>query len=471
MNETAGGTVAPKARPRPRFRTADGAVAPRFLAAINEALGQGDVERLRALTRKLPEADLGDLVAALDAAQRPRLVELLGKDFDFAALTEVDESVREDLLGELPPAAVAAGVRELESDDAVYLLKNLPEENQAEILDRLPLPERAALEQSLRYPPESAGRRMQTEFIALPPDWTVGDAIDYLRENRNLPDSFYELYAVAPDRRLLGTVRLDRLLRSMRPVKIADILVEDLRTVQASADQEHAAREFDRYNLVSAPVVDEAGRLVGVLTADDVMEVLEEEAQEDLRALAGVARHEELSDSVLRTSRSRLPWLALNMMTAFVAAAVIWYFEATIAAVVTVAILMPVNAALGGNAGTQALTVAVRALATQELTRSNTGRIIVREALVGVVNGAALACLAGAISALAFGNLKLGVVLASAMVLTIIFATTLGILVPLALQRLRIDPAIASGVFVTTTTDVFGFFTFLGLATYAFGLM
>jgi magnesium transporter len=217
--------------------------------------------------------------------------------------------------------------------------------------------------------------------------------------------------------------------------------------------------------------VDEEGRLVGVLTADDVLDVIEEEAEEDLRALGGVGRREELSDSVLRTSRSRLPWLILNMMTAFIAASVIWYFEATIAAVVAVAILMPVNAALGGNAGTQALTVAVRALATQELTRSNMARVIAREALVGVVNGVALACLAGLIAALAFANFRLGFVLASAMVMTVIFATTLGILVPLTLQRLKIDPALASGVFVTTTTDVFGFFTFLGLATVAFGLL
>jgi magnesium transporter len=299
----------------------------------------------------------------------------------------------------------------------------------------------------------------------------VGDVVDYLRENRELPDSFYELYVTEPDRRFVGAVRLDRLLRSMRPVKIADILVEDPQVVRAHDDQESAARQFERYDLVSAPVVDEEGRLVGVLTADDVLDVIEEEAEEDLRALGGVGRREELSDSVLRTSRSRLPWLILNMMTAFIAASVIWYFEATIAAVVAVAILMPVNAALGGNAGTQALTVAVRALATQELTRSNMARVIAREALVGVVNGVALACLAGLIAALAFANFRLGFVLASAMVMTVIFATTLGILVPLTLQRLKIDPALASGVFVTTTTDVFGFFTFLGLATVAFGLL
>lgn len=463
--------VASKARPRPRFRAADGTVAPRFVAAVSEAVSASDAERLRQLAGKLHEADLGDLIAALDSEQRPQLVALLGKDFDFTALTEVDDSVREEILSELPPEAVAEGVRELESDDAVYLLKDLAEQEQAEILEKLPPPERASLEQSLRYPPDSAGRRMQTDFIAVPPNWTVGDAIDYLRETQELPDEFYELYVTDPDRRLVGAVRLDRLLRTKRPVKIADILIEDLRTINAYVDQEQAAREFERYNLVSAPVLDDDGRLVGMLTADDVIDVLEEEAEEDLRALGGIVRHEELSDTVVRTSRARLPWLLLNMGTAFIAASVIWYFEATIEAVVAVAILMPVNAALGGNAGTQALTVAVRALATQELTRANMGRVIVREALVGVVNGVSLAVVAGSIAALAFQNLTLGSVLASAMIMTVIFATTLGILVPLTLNRLKIDPAVASGVFVTTTTDVFGFFTFLGLATIAFGLI
>jgi magnesium transporter len=462
--------VAPKPR-RPRFRTADGAVAPRFIAAIHTALTESDSARLRTLTGKLHEADLGDLIEALDPAERPILVALLGKDFDFAALTEVDDSVREEILGDLPAETVAEGVRELESDNAVYLLKNLSEENQAEILDQLPAPERTALERSLRYPEDSAGRRMQTEFIAVPPDWKVGDVIDYLRENRDLPDSFYELYVTDPDRRLVGAVRLDRLLRSMRPVKIADILVEDHKVVRAHDDQESAAREFERYDLVSAPVVDEDGRLVGVLTADDVLDVIEEEAEEDLRALSGVRRAEDLSDTVLETARLRFPWLLLNLGTSFLAAGVIALFEATIQEVVAVAILMPVNAALGGNAGTQALAVAVRALATQELNRSNMARVILREVMVGLVNGIALAVLAGAVAGLAFGNLRLGVALAGGMALSVIFGTTVGILVPLLVRQLRIDPAIASGVFVLTITDVFGFFTFLALATVAFGLL
>jgi magnesium transporter len=469
-NELGTGAATPRPR-RPRFRTADGAVAPRFIAATRTALDENNGEGLRRLTGKLHEADLGDLIAALDPAERPRLVALLGKDFDFAALTEVDDSVREEILGDLPAKAVAEGVRELDSDNAVYLLKDLPEESQAEILDQLPAPERTALERSLRYPEDSAGRRMQTEFIAVPPDRTVGDVIDYLRENRDLPDSFYELYVTDSDRRLVGAVRLDRLLRSMRPVKIADILVEDHKVVRAHEDQESAAREFERYDLVSAPVVDEEGRLVGVMTADDVLDVIEEEAEEDLRALSGVRRAEDLSDTVLDTARLRFPWLLLNLGTSFLAAGVIALFEATIQEVVAVAILMPVNAALAGNAGTQALAVAVRALATQELNRSNMMRLVLREVMVGVVNGAALAALAGAVAGLAFGSMRLGMALGGGMVLSVIFGTTVGIVVPLLVRQLRIDPAIASGVFVLTITDVFGFFTFLALATVAFGLL
>lgn len=454
----------------PEFRDPDGAIAAPFLAAVREAIEARDGQRLRALAGDIHEADLGALIAALDTELRAQLVVLLGEDFDFTALTEVDESVREEMLDALPAETVAKGVRDLDSDDAVYLLQDLSPQEQKEVLRHVPAPERLPLERSLRYPPESAGRLMQTEFIAVPPEWKVGDVIDHLRENRDLPDSFYELYVVDPDGRLVGTVRLDRLLRSMRPVRIADILDDDLQIVRAHDDQENAARRFERYDLVSAPVVDEGDRLVGVLTADDVIDVIEGEAEEDLRALAGVRSGGDLSDSVIDTAKLRLPWLVLNLFSSFLAAGVIAWFEATIAAVIAVAILMPVNAALGGNAGTQALAVAVRALATQDLNRSNMTRVILREALVGVVNGAVLAILAGTAAGFAFGSLTIGVVLSSAMVVTVIFGTTIGIVVPILVDRLRIDPAIASGVFVLTIADVFGFFIFLAFATVAFGV-
>lgn len=454
----------------PAFRDSDGLIAAPFLAAVHEAIATRDKQRLRKLAGDVHEADLGGLIAALDAETRPQLIALLGDDFDFTALTEVDESVREEMLEALPAEVVAKGMRDLDSDDAVYLLEDLTPQEQSEVLRHMPPSERQPLERSLRYPPESAGRLMQTEFIAVAPDWNVGDVIDHLRETRDLPDSFYELYVTESDGKLSGAVRLDRLLRSMRPVRIAEILVEGLQVIPAEEDQESAARRFERYNLVSAPVVDEGGRLVGVLTSDDVLDVIEEEAEEDLRALAGVRRTEDLSATVVETARLRLPWLVLNLASSFLAAAVIAWFEATIEAVVAVAILMPVNAALGGNAGTQALAVAVRALATKELNRSNMPRLISREALVGVLNGAVLAVLAGAAAGFAFGSATIGTVLASAMVVTVIFGTTLGIVVPVLVERLRIDPAIASGVFVLTIADVFGFFIFLAFATVAFGI-
>jgi magnesium transporter len=464
-------TIAGSAAAGPPFRDSEGFVAEDFLAATREAIAADDAARLRVLAGDLHEADLGALIAALPQEERPRLAALLGDAFDITALTEVDDSVRTDMLQHLPPSALARQIVDLESDDAVYLLKDLPADEQGEILRHLPARERIALERSLRYPPDSAGRRMQSEFIALPPDWTVGQVIDHLRETRELPDSFYELYVAGPDRRLAGAVRLDRLLRTMRPVPIAEILVEDMQVVRATDDQESAARQFERYNLVSAPVVDGDNRLVGVLTADDVIDVIEEEAEEDLRALAGVRRSEDLSDTVLATARLRLPWLVLNLTTAFLAAGVIALFEATIAAVIAVAILMPVNAALGGNAGTQALAVAVRALATQDLNRANMVRIVLREAMVGTVNGVVLAILAGLAAGLAFGSPRIGLVLASAMVVTVIFGTTVGILVPILVSRMKIDPAIASGVFVLTVADVFGFFVFLAFATIAFGML
>lgn len=457
--------------PADEFRDETGAIREDFLNRVSDAIRHHDSAILRDLVGELHEADTGDLIEALEPDLRPQLIELMGKDFDFSALTEVDDTVREEILEELGPETVAEGVRELDSDDAVYILEDLDRQEQVEILNQLPPTERVALERSLLYPEESAGRRMQTEFIAVPPEWNVGQAIDYMRETVDLPDRFYELYVVDPAGKFLGAVALDRLLRTKRPVPIVDLMDEDRRRVRATEDQEEVARQFERYNLVAAPVVDEDDRLVGVLTFDDIVDVIEQEAEEDIRALGGVTGDEELSDTVLVTSRSRLPWLVINMGTAFIAATVISFFEATIEQVVAVAFLMPVNAALGGNAGTQALTVAVRALATQELTASNRGRVIVRECLVGLVNGCALAVLAGTIAALIFGNVKLGLVLSAAMVLTVMFATTLGILVPLLLNRLKIDPAVASGVFVTTTTDVFGFFIFLSFATIMFRLV
>ena len=452
----------------PPVRDEAGNIAEAFRDSVIASIGERDVDRLHALTRSVHEADMGDLLEALDGEDRRRLIELLGDDFDFTALTELDETMRVQILHGLSPKTVARGMRGLDSDDAVYILEDLSEEDVAAILELMPAPERVALLRSLDYPEESAGRRMQTEFIAVPPFWTVGRTIDYMRETANLPDTFYEVFVVDPAYRLVGAVRLDRLLRSRRQVLLTALKSEHAQVVTASEDQEEVARKFEHYNLVSAPVVDDAGRLVGVMTIDDVVDVIQEEADEDLRALAGVGSDEELSDTVVSTARSRLPWLVVNLGTAFVSASIISMFEGTIEKMVALAVLMPIVASMGGNAGTQTMTVAVRALATKDLSTHNARRIVSRELLVGLFNGATLACLLGGIAALWFANVHLGFVISAALVLNMAAAGLFGILIPLAISRLRLDPAVASGVFVTMVTDCVGFLAFLGLATWWF---
>ncbi|HEY7598373.1 MAG TPA: magnesium transporter, partial [Candidatus Limnocylindrales bacterium] len=346
----------------------------------------------------------------------------------------------------------------------------LPQEDQAEILEQLPPPERHAVERLLKYPEDAAGRRMQTEFIAVPPAWTVGHAIDYMRETPDLPDRFYALYVVGSDHRLLGAVALDRLLRSKRPVPIADLMDEEGHRVGATDDKEEVARMFERYDLIAAPVVDEADRLVGVLTVDDVVDVIEEEAEEDIKALGGVNRYEELSDSVWFIAKSRLPWLVANLATALVSAVVIRQFTGSIEKMVALAVLMPIVASMGGNAGTQTMTVTVRALATRDLSDANALRVVRRELMVGVLNGVALAVVLGAIAALWFNVTDLGLVIGLALLCVLTAAALGGIVIPLVLVRLGVDPALASGPFVTTVTDVVGFLSFLGIATAWFGL-
>ena len=452
------------------LREEDGAVREEYVERVAQAIAAGDSAALRELVGDLHEADVGDLIEALDPDLRPRLVKLMGHDFDFSALTEVDDTVREEILEELPAETVAEGVRELDSDDAVAILEDLPKDEQTEILDQLPASERVALARSLLYPENSAGRRMQTEFIAVPPIWTVGQTIDYLRETPDLPDRFWELYVIGDDLKLQGAVALDRLLRTKRPVPIAELIDEDLRPVRVTDDQEDVARLFERYDLVSAPVVDENDRLVGVITFDDIVDVIEEEAEEDIRALGGVGREEELSDSVWRIAKGRFPWLFANLLTALLASWVISNFENALAKMVALAVLMPIVASMGGNAGTQTMTVAVRALATRELSSTNVWRVIRRELLVGVLNGLCFAVIMGAIAGTWFQVPDLGLVIALAMVTVLAAAALGGILIPLILIRLGADPAVSSGPFVTTVTDVVGFFSFLGIASLWFGL-
>jgi magnesium transporter len=452
------------------LRDEEGAVREDYVERVAQAIADGDSAALRELVGDLHEADVGDLIEALDPDLRPRLIKLMGHDFDFSALTEVDDTVREEILEELPAETVAEGVRDLDSDDAVYILEDLPKDEQVEILEQLPASDRVTLERSLLYPEGTAGRRMQTEFIAVPPQRTVGEAIDFMRETPDLPDRFYEIYVVDPAQKFLGAVPLDKLLRTKRPIVVESLMEPDRRRVRATDDQEEVARQFERYDLVAAPVVDESDRLVGVLTVDDIVDVIEEEAEEDIKALGGVTRHEELSDSVWTIAKGRFPWLLANLVTALLASSVIALFEASIQKMVALAVLMPIVASMGGNAGTQTMTVAVRALATRDLSDANSLRFARREILVGLINGLGFAVIMGTVASFWFQTADLGLVIGLAMVCVLVAAALGGFVIPVILEKIGVDPAVSSGPFVTTVTDIIGFFSFLGIATIWFGL-
>jgi magnesium transporter len=443
----------------------DGAILSSFLAQIGAAIADRDTLTLKREVDDLHQSELGDLLEALHPEQRRALVELLGADFDFSALTEVDEAIRRDIVDNLPNEQIAQGVQDLDSDDAVYILEDLEKEDQDEILSQLPFTERIRLRRSLDYPEETAGRRMQTEFVAVPPFWTIGQTIDYMREDQNLPDRFSQIFVIDPSFKLLGAIDLDQILRTKRSVKVEEVMHETRHAIPATMDQEEAAREFEQYDLLSAAVVDENERLVGVLTIDDVVDVIQQEAEEDLLRMGGVG-DEELSDSIFSTSRSRVPWLLVNLGTAFISASVISMFGATIEEMVALAALMPIVASLGGNAGTQTMTVTVRALATRDLDIYNAGRVIRREVVVGLLNGMVVATILGLVAGLWFHNPDLGFVIAAAMIVNMLAAALGGILIPLFLDKLGADPAISSSIFTTMITDVIGFLAFLSLATW-----
>jgi len=436
---------------------------PRWVERLRSHIQANEVHDVEEMMAPLHAADTGDVLEALNADERLALVRMLGDKFDYSALTEVDESVRADLFEFIPNADIARGVASLDSDDAVFLLEDLEHEDREDILSKLPAFERLSLKRSLDYPEESAGRRMQTDFIAIPPFWTVGQTIDYLRTEKDLPDEFYQIYVVDPGYNLLGTLPLDRVLRAKRPLKIQEIMNTNVIEIQASEDQEEAARVFERYDLVEVAVVDESERLVGVLTIDDMVDVIHEEATEDTLLLAGVG-DEDISDSVFDAVKSRVTWLVVNLFTALLASFVIGLFDATIEQMVELAVLMPMVASMGGNAGTQTMTVTVRALAMRELDGTRIRRLVTREILVGFANGVIFAVLIGGMTYVRFGNLGLGIVIGMAMTINMIAAGTAGILIPLGLDKAKIDPAIASSTFVTTVTDVVGFFSFLTLA-------
>ena len=436
----------------------------RVVDAILDAVEANDAETIAALMEPLHAADIADLLEQIGSADRAGLIALWSGGLDGEILSELDESIREEVIDLLPHDVLSDAVRELDSDDVVDLIEDLEVPQQERILGALEDSDRAAVEQSMAYPEYSAGRLMQREVVTAPEHWTVGEAIDFLRNAKELPDQFYHVIIVDPRWHPVGNVTLGKLLSSKRAVRLVDIVEESFRTIDVMEAEGDVAYAFNQYHLISAPVVDADERLVGVITIDDAMAVLDEELEEDILRLAGVGDGS-LSDSVFETARRRLPWLTVNLVTANIAAYVISEFENVIAKVVALAVLMPIVASMGGSAGIQGLTVAVRAIATRDLTGSNLLRVIRREATVGLINGVVFACLMGAVGAFWFGSLTLGALLAAALMVNLVVAGVAGIVVPVTLDKAGVDPALASGAFVTTVTDVVGFFAFLGLAT------
>ena len=432
-------------------------------AAIVESARASDRVAVVALLDDLHRADIADLVEQIGSEDRKRLIDLAWADIDNEVLAELEERVRDEVLEILEPSQVAEAVAELDSDDAVYLVEDLDAAEQKEVLDALEPADRIAIAQSLTYPEYSAGRLMQRELVKAPPFWTVGQMIDYMRAAEDLPDKFYDVIIVDATAKPVGTVPLSSIMGAKRPVTLGSLMHEDFRTLDAEEPQEDVAYAFNQYHLVSAPVVDSDGRLIGVITIDDAMEVLEDEAEEDLKRLGGVG-DEEISDQVWEITKRRFPWLAVNLFTAIIASLVIGQFDDAISQLVALAVLMPIVASMGGNGGTQSLTVAVRAIATRDLTPTNAARVVYREALVGLVNGIAFAVIMGLIAWLWFSEPMLGVVIGLAMIINMLAAGLAGILIPIAIDRVGADPALASGAFVTTVTDVVGFLAFLGLA-------
>ena len=434
-----------------------------LIYAVDDALEGGRTDEVVALTQGLHEADMADLLETLGRDERQELVEVLGAGFDPDVLPYLDASVREEVIDQLGPERLARLLSTLDSDDAVEVFDGLDEEFQHRILTALPRAYRHILEESLSYPEDSAGRLMQREVVVIPSAWTLGETIDYMRAAEDLPDDFYDLYIVNPKHRPIGKIPLSRALRTRRPVRLTEIMETDLKAMPLAMDQEEVAYLFRQYGLVSAPVVDDAGRLVGVITVDDVVHIIDQEAEEDIMKLGGVSETD-LYNAALDTTKARLPWLAVNLLTAILASVVIGFFALTIERLVALAVLMPIVASMGGNAGTQTLTVAVRAIAMKDLTEANARRFVGKELLVGSANGILFAILTGLVAWLWFSTPEIGLVIAAAMVINMVVAGMSGTLIPLGLDRLGIDPAIASSVFVTTVTDVIGFFAFLGLA-------
>ena len=445
---------------------AEEALDGRRVKAILAAVEAGDTPGLTALLDPLHAADIADLLEQISVEDRRDLLAMWSGEIDGEILSEISDAIREEVIASLPAEVVAEAMRELDTDDVVDILEDLEEPAQEAILSTLESADRLAVEQALAYPEYSAGRLMQREVVTAPEHWTVGEAIDHLRSADWLPDQFYHIILVDPRMKPLAYVTLGRMLSSRRETRLRDLVEDSFRTIEASEPEADVAYLFNQYHLISCPVVDAYGRLVGVITIDDAMNVLDEEHQEDKLRMAGVDDEATLSDTVWEATKGRALWLFVNLLTAILASVVISAFSQTIEQMVALAVLMPIVASMGGNAGTQSMTVAVRALATRDLTARNAGRVIRREVAVGAINGAMFGVVMAGVAGLWFGVPMLAVVIGLAMLMTLVAAALGGIVIPMALERAGVDPALASGPFVTTVTDVVGFFAFLGLASW-----
>ena len=441
----------------------DDRLKPAFVRDVIDLAEAGEVEAARERVGRLHPADIADLFELVSDEDRPLLAHVLGDMVSPDVLAEMNDHVRERLIDLLAPEQVAEIASELDTDDAVAIIEDMEEDEQQAVLQAMEPEDRAAIEDALSYPEETAGRLMQREYVAVPEHVTVGDVIDRLREDADLTTDFWEIFIVDPMHRPVGTCQLSWILRAPRTIAISDLMKREQTLIPVDMDQEEVALRFQKYALISAAVVDKAGRLVGMITVDDVVHIIQEEAGEDILRLSG-AGDGDINEPIAMTIRTRLSWLVVNLGTAMLAASVVGFFEGAIAKFALLAVLMPIVSGMGGNAGTQTLAVTVRAIATNQLTASNTLRMIFRELRIATVNGLSLGVLIGTGTALIFGNPLLGAVIASAMLINNLVAGLAGILVPVTLDRLDVDPAVSSAVFVTTLTDIMGFFSFLGLA-------
>ncbi len=432
---------------------------------VTDYLENYKYDKILSFLKDFHNADIAEILQNLDPVLRLSLLNIMDKNFDPEILTYLNDSLREEIIETLDIKQLANNAKSLDIDDAVDLAEDLEEKNQNIFLENLDKEERTLVKEGLNYPEDSAGRLMQRQFVAIDLSWNVGQAIDYLRNNKaNLPEDFYDIYLINQNKEAKGVVPLGRLMGSKREIELNSIINKELRLIDVNTDQEDVALLFNKYGLVSAPVINNQKKIIGSITVDDVVEVIEEEREEDILKLGGVD-HADLYESVISTTKSRISWLIVNLMTAVVASIVIGLFEAAIEKVVALAILMPIVASMGANAGTQTLTVAVRAIAVKELTTSNAIKIITKETLIGGINGIIFAIIISLISIYWFESLMLGFIIGLAMILNLLIAGFSGIAIPLVLDKLKIDPALASAVILTTITDVFGFLSFLGLAT------